>query len=129
MSQSATLSVESVYEGMDFNCTLHRVRYDQLCQGTFDKLVPLICSVISDYAIEADNVILVGGCSRIPKLQEQVIKVFPEFSVSRDFDTLNVFALGCVAEAAHLQLALKDASKFTKECEATDFVLKMRGQE
>ena len=74
----ATIEVDSLYEGEDFNQTLTRARFENLCGEEFQACLEPVKKVISDAKVsksEIHDVVLVGGSTRIPKIQ-QLLKDF-----------------------------------------------------
>lgn len=80
-SNSATVSVESLAEGMDFHSSINRIRYETLGRKTFGQIADLIDSGIKKAGLEnfdIDEVLLVGGTSHTPKLASNISHNFPE---------------------------------------------------
>jgi heat shock protein 5 len=74
----ARLEVEALYEGIDFSETLTRARFEELNLDLFKKTLGPVQKVLEDAGMdksEVDEVVLVGGSTRIPKVQ-QLLKDF-----------------------------------------------------
>eukprot|EP00121_Abeoforma_whisleri_P010155 Awhi_evm1s9359 len=74
----ARIEIESLYDGMDFSETLTRAKFEELCADLFKSTLEPVKKVISEAGIsksEIDEVVLVGGSTRIPKVQ-QLVKGF-----------------------------------------------------
>merc|ERR1712137_1108473 len=72
------VEIEGLYDGMDFSETLTRARFEELCIDLFKKTLTPVSKVMDDSELkksEVDEVVLVGGSTRIPKVQ-QLIKDF-----------------------------------------------------
>merc|ERR1740130_1183038 len=72
------VEIEGLFEGKDFSETLTRARFEELCIDLFKKTLTPVQKVIDDSDLkkaEIDEVVLVGGSTRIPKVQ-QLLKVF-----------------------------------------------------
>merc|ERR1711959_35931 len=72
------LEIEGLFEGKDFSETLTRARFEELCIDLFKKTLTPVQKVIDDSDLkkgEIDEVVLVGGSTRIPKVQ-QLLKDF-----------------------------------------------------
>merc|ERR1712023_208545 len=70
---SARLEVESLYDGIDFSETLTRARFEDLNIDLFKKTMAPVSRVLSDAGLsksEVDEIVLVGGSTRIPKVQQ-----------------------------------------------------------
>merc|ERR1719235_1617985 len=74
----ARLEVESLYDGIDFSETLTRARFEDLNIDLFKKTMGPVKKVMADGGLsknEIDEIVLVGGSTRIPKVQ-QLLKDF-----------------------------------------------------
>merc|ERR1719263_245590 len=64
-STQAHIEIDSLFDGVDFNSTITRARFEDLCMDYVEK-------VLRDAKIAkggVDEVVLVGGSTRIPKIQ------------------------------------------------------------
>lgn len=80
-SSSATFSVESLVDGVDFRSTVNRSRYEILALKTFTRFTRLVEEVIKKAdldILDIDEVILSGGTSHTPKIAKNIEAVFPE---------------------------------------------------
>ncbi|EXJ77664.1 hypothetical protein A1O3_09893 [Capronia epimyces CBS 606.96] len=81
LSASATFSVESLADGVDFRSTINRTRYDILALKTFARFTRLVEEVIKKAGLDVldiDEVILSGGTSHTPKIAKNIEAIFPE---------------------------------------------------
>ena len=81
-STQATIEIDSLFEGIDFNSQITRARFEELNMDYFRKTMAPVEKVLRDAKLsksEVDEVVLVGGSSRIPKVQ----KLLQEFFNSR----------------------------------------------
>merc|ERR1711939_12421 len=72
------LEIEGLHDGVDFSETLTRARFEELCIDLFKKTLTPVQKVMDDSEMkksEIDEVVLVGGSTRIPKVQ-QLLKDF-----------------------------------------------------
>merc|ERR1712164_184231 len=72
------VEIEGLFEGKDFSETLTRARFEELCIDLFKKTLTPVQKVLDDSELkksEIDEVVLVGGSTRIPKVQ-QLLKDF-----------------------------------------------------
>ena len=70
--------VEGLINGIDFDETLTRAKFEELCNDLFKKTLKPVEAVMGDSGLkrsEIDEIVLVGGSTRIPKVQ-QLIKEF-----------------------------------------------------
>lgn len=85
-SSSATVSVESLADGLDFHSSINRIRYETLGRKVFAQIADLIDSGIKKAGLEnfdIQEVLLVGGTSHTPKLASNISHNFPESTVIR----------------------------------------------
>merc|ERR1719162_2293781 len=71
-STQATIEIDSLYEGIDFSCTLSRARFEELNMDYFRNSMGPVEKCMRDSGIDKKNVhevVLVGGSTRIPKVQ------------------------------------------------------------
>lgn len=115
-STQATVEVDSLYEGLDFYTTLSRAKFEALNGDIFRRTIFPIDGVLRDAKLrieDVDEVVLVGGSSRIPKIQEMLKSKFngkePCHSVNPD----EAVAHGAAVQAAILQ---GKASGAASEC-------------
>jgi molecular chaperone DnaK (HSP70) len=66
------ISIEGLVDGIDFSETITRARFEELCSDLFKKTLQPVQQVLDDAGMkksEVDEVVLVGGSTRIPKVQ------------------------------------------------------------
>ena len=81
MSSAAqtTIEIDSLFEGVDFYTSLTRARFEELNQDLFRKTMEPVEKVLRDAKIDKGSVhdiVLVGGSTRIPKVQKMVSDFF-----------------------------------------------------
>uniref|UniRef100_A0A8C5TL86 Heat shock protein family A (Hsp70) member 14 n=1 Tax=Malurus cyaneus samueli TaxID=2593467 RepID=A0A8C5TL86_9PASS len=77
---SANCFVDSLYDGLDFDCNVSRARFELICSSLFSKCVEAIKKLLQQVGFTADDinkVVLCGGSARIPKLQQLIKDIFP----------------------------------------------------
>uniref|UniRef100_A0AB39JC67 Heat Shock Protein 70 n=1 Tax=Florenciella sp. virus SA2 TaxID=3240092 RepID=A0AB39JC67_9VIRU len=75
----AHLEIDSLYEGIDFNSTITRAKFEQLNMSLFQKCLKSVEQVLMDSKIsksQIDEIVLVGGTTRIPKMQQLLSDFF-----------------------------------------------------
>lgn len=80
-SSSATVSVESLADGLDFHSSINRIRYETLGRKVFGQIADQIDAAIKKAGLEnfdINEVLLVGGTSHTPKLASNISYNFPE---------------------------------------------------
>lgn len=75
----ASISIDCLYDGCDFNCKITRSRFEELCSDLFRKCINQIDDVLRDAKKskgDIDEIVLVGGSSRILKIQKMLKDYF-----------------------------------------------------
>merc|ERR1719253_2150086 len=70
---SATIELEALKDGVDLTETLSRARFEELNMDLFRKTMEPVAQVLKDAKVgkaDVDEVVLVGGSTRIPKVQQ-----------------------------------------------------------
>ncbi|KEF56042.1 uncharacterized protein A1O9_07623 [Exophiala aquamarina CBS 119918] len=81
LSSSATFSVESLADGVDFRSTINRSRYEISAFKVFGRFTRLVEEVVKKAeldVLDVDEVILSGGTSHTPKIAKNIQAIFPE---------------------------------------------------
>ncbi len=74
-----TIEIDSLYEGIDFNTSITRARFEELNMDLFRKCMEPVEKVLKDSKLDKASiheVVLVGGSTRIPKVQELLSNFF-----------------------------------------------------
>lgn len=103
-SKTAMIEIDSLHEGLDFNLTLTRAKFEDLNSVFFRQTLEPVDTVLSDAKIsksEIHDIVLVGGTTRIPKIQELLKAYFN----GKDLCT-NINPDECVAYGATVQAAV-----------------------
>jgi len=117
LSSSAQTSVEidSLYEGIDFYTSITRARFEELCQDLFRSTMEPVERVLRDAKIDKGSVheiVLVGGSTRIPKIQKLVSDFFNGKEPNKSINPDEAVAYGAAVQAAILT---GDTSSKTQE--------------
>ncbi|CAI2175561.1 693_t:CDS:2 [Funneliformis geosporum] len=104
-SSTSTCSVESLAEGIDFHGNINRTRFEIMANKLFSRTLEIISEALKNNDLEPqsiDEVILVGGASRIPKLQSKLRDMFanPSTLIRQDFEPDEVVAYGCAFQGS-----------------------------
>ncbi|ANB11342.1 Hsp70 family ATPase SSA3 [Sugiyamaella lignohabitans] len=107
LSSSAQTSIEidSLYEGIDFYTSITRARFEELCQDLFRSTIEPVEKVLRDSKIDKSSVneiVLVGGSTRIPKVQKLVSDFFNGKEPNRSINPDEAVAYGAAVQAAIL---------------------------
>jgi L1 cell adhesion molecule like protein len=80
-AQSTAISYDNFYDGEDLNVKINRSRLESICEPEFKRCMDPVAAALADAkmgAIQIDDVVLVGGSTRIPKIQEMLSELFPD---------------------------------------------------
>ena len=103
--QQTTIEIDSLADGIDYSYVLTRARFEDVCSQLFrDTLVP-VENVIRDSKLskdQIDEIVLVGGSSRIPKIQELLVKFFNGKTLCKSINPDECVAYGAAIQAAIL---------------------------
>lgn len=78
-ASTATIEIDSLYEGHDFSMVLTRAKFEDLASDIFKRTMEPVHKVLVDGKIgksQIDEVVLVGGTTRIPKIQNMLKEYF-----------------------------------------------------
>jgi L1 cell adhesion molecule like protein len=104
-STSTTIEIDSLYDGVDFNTTLTRARFDELCGEVFSKTMAPVEKVLTDAKMDKkdiDEIVLVGGSTRIPKIQKLLSDFFNGKQLNKSVNPDEVVAAGAAIQASIL---------------------------
>ena len=104
-SAQASIEIDSLFEGQDFATTITRARFEELNQDLFQQCMEPVESVLRDAHVEkgkVDQIVLVGGSSRIPKVQDLLSKYFGGRELNRSINPDEAVAYGAAVQGAIL---------------------------
>ena len=98
---TAKLDIESLYDGVDFSETLSRARFEELNLDLFKKTMEPVKKVLNDADLkktEIDQLILVGGSTRIPRVQQMLKDFFNGKELNRGVNPDEAVAFGAAVQ-------------------------------
>lgn len=104
-STQTTLEIDSLYDGIDFMSSITRARFEELCSEVFKSTMDPVEKVLLDAKIskgEVDEIILVGGSTRIPKIQKMLSDFFNGKELCKSLNPDEAVAIGATVQAAIL---------------------------
>jgi len=104
-STTTTIEVESLFDGVDYSTTLSRAKFEQLAESFFNKSLEPLSRVLSDAKVgknEIDEIVLVGGTTRIPKIQELLSNYFNGKQLNKSLNPDEAVAIGAAIQCAIL---------------------------
>jgi len=104
-SNTASIELESIHEGIDFFTSITRARFESLCMNLFQKCINPVSKVLQDAGVSKSGVhdiVLVGGSTRIPKIQELLSSFFNGKELNKGINPDEAVAYGAAVQAAIL---------------------------
>ncbi|KAF4113948.1 hypothetical protein G5714_006493 [Onychostoma macrolepis] len=101
----ARIEIESFFEGEDFSETLTRAKFEELNMDLFCSTLKPVQNVLDDADMkkaDIDEIVLVGGSTRIPKIQQLVKEFFNGKEPSRGINPEEAVAYGAAVQAGVL---------------------------
>jgi len=99
------VEIESLYDGIDFSETLTRAKFEELCMDLFKKTLGPVKKVMDDSDLgkhEIHEVVLVGGSTRIPKVQQLIKDFFNGKEPNRGINPDEAVAYGAAVQGGIL---------------------------
>ena len=104
-STQATIEIDSLFEGIDYSASITRARFEELSSDLFTRLFEPLDKVLKDSGIskgQVDEIVLVGGSTRIPKVQKYLSDYFNGKSLNKSVNPDEAVAYGAAVQAAIL---------------------------
>merc|ERR1711988_1098997 len=104
-SHTASIEIDSFFEGVDFFTSISRARFEELNMDLFRKCLEPVEKVLRDSSTskgEVHDVVLVGGSTRIPKVQKLLQDFFNGKEPCRSINPDEAVAYGAAVQAAIL---------------------------
>ncbi|XP_077967455.1 heat shock 70 kDa protein 1-like [Styela clava] len=117
VSTKAKIHIDGLHDGIDFASNISRAKFEELNYDFFAKTMQTVEDVLSDANMdkeEIDNVVVVGGSTRIPKIRELLEDFFNGKKISKTINPDEAVAYGAAALAANLSSgSQKEIKEFT----------------
>lgn len=100
-----TVEVDSLYNGEDFYATITRARFEDINSEMFKSTIQPVEKVLKDAKMprdKVDDIVLVGGSTRIPKIQSLVSEYFGGRQLNKSINPDEAVAYGAAVQAAVL---------------------------
>uniref|UniRef100_A0A8C1I9H3 Hypoxia up-regulated protein 1 n=1 Tax=Cyprinus carpio TaxID=7962 RepID=A0A8C1I9H3_CYPCA len=102
--------IEGLMDDIDFKAKVTRSEFEALCEDLFDRVPGPVKEALAAAEMnmdEIDQVILVGGSTRVPKVQDVLLKAVGKEELSKNINADEAAAMGAVYQAAALSKAFK----------------------
>lgn len=110
-SSTASIEIDALLDGVDFYMNLTRAKLESLCSSFFKRCLDPLDTVLADSKLgkkDIHDVVLVGGTTRVPKLQEMLSAYFGGKELCRSINPDEAVAYGAAVQAAILS-GVKDS--------------------
>jgi L1 cell adhesion molecule like protein len=104
-STQAFVEIDGLFEGVDFTSSITRARFEDLCMDYFKATLEPVEKVLRDAKMsksQVHEVVLVGGSTRIPKVQQLLSDYFNGKQLNKSINPDEAVAFGATVQAAIL---------------------------
>lgn len=104
-ASETTIEVDYLYDGIDFSTCITRARFAELNMDLFEKSIELVEKCLADAKMDkrgVHDVVLTGGSSRIPKVQELLQGFFDGKQLNKSINPDEAVAYGAAVQAAKM---------------------------
>lgn len=102
-SNEDVVQVETLCEGIDYYATITRAEFERLCSDLFTGTLHYVEKALVDAGMtkkDINNVILVGGSTRIPKIRQMISQFFDGVDITGSVNPDEAIACGAAVQAA-----------------------------
>jgi len=104
-SAQANIEIDSLFEGIDFYTSITRARFEELCSDLFKGTLEPVEKAMRDAKMDKssiNDIVLVGGSTRIPKVQKLLQDFFNGKELNKSINPDEAVAYGAAVQAAIL---------------------------
>merc|ERR1739849_984 len=104
-SAQANIEIDSLFEGIDFYTSITRARFEELCSDLFKGTLEPVEKSLRDAKLDKgqiQEIVLVGGSTRIPKVQKILQDFFNGKELNKSINPDEAVAYGAAVQAAIL---------------------------
>lgn len=99
------MEIDSLFQGIDFHSSITRARFEEICSDLFRSTLDPVEKAMQDAKLDKskiDEIILVGGSTRIPKIQKLLSDYFNGKALNKSINPDEAVAYGAAVQAAIL---------------------------
>ncbi|KAM7187942.1 Heat shock protein 70 family [Naviculisporaceae sp. PSN 640] len=100
-----TIEIDSLFDGEDFNAQITRARFEDINAKAFSGTLEPVAQVLKDAGLEksqVDEIVLVGGSTRIPRIQKLLVDFFDGKKLEKSINPDEAVAYGAAVQAGIL---------------------------
>merc|ERR1719466_526880 len=104
-STQASIEIDSLHDGIDFYTNITRARFEELCSDLFKATLVPVEKSLADAKLDKtkiEEIVLVGGSTRIPKVQKLLTDYFNGKALNKSINPDEAVAYGAAVQAAIL---------------------------
>jgi L1 cell adhesion molecule like protein len=129
-STVATIDIDSLMDGIDFELDITRAEFEEMCDDLFTRCMTLTKQTLADAHLEPfdiEDVVLVGGSTRVPKIQELLSSLFRDRQTGelkelcKSINPDEAVAYGAAIQAAMLNYVDDDVREGVYRSEDEDY--------
>ncbi|CAF2130080.1 unnamed protein product [Brassica rapa subsp. narinosa] len=106
----APISVESLHDDRDFRSTISREKFEELCKDLWERSLTPLKDILKHSGLKMDDIYaveLIGGATRVPKLQSTIQEFIGKQDLDKHLDADEAIVLGSALHAANLSDGIK----------------------
>ncbi|CAN7081069.1 unnamed protein product [Brassica oleracea var. botrytis] len=106
----APISVESLHDDRDFRSTISREKFEELCKDLWERSLTPLKDILMHSGLKMDDIYaveLIGGATRVPKLQSTIQEFIGKQDLDKHLDADEAIVLGSALHAANLSDGIK----------------------
>eukprot|EP00128_Syssomonas_multiformis_P018536 Colp12_sorted_trinity150504_noHs@1448 len=99
----ADIEIDSLMDGIDFQSSITRAKFEDLCADLFKSCLSPVEQVLKDSKVpkeKVDDIVLVGGSTRVPKIQSLLQEFFNGKELNKSINPDEAVAYGAAVQAA-----------------------------
>ena len=110
-SQKTNINIYNFFKNLNLYIDITKEEFDLLCEDLYEKIKVILNNVITDSKLnieDIDDIVVVGGSSRIPKIKEILIEKFGEDKIRDQINPEEAVAIGATWQAHKILKSNKD---------------------
>ncbi|XP_044737177.1 heat shock 70 kDa protein-like isoform X3 [Chrysoperla carnea] len=120
-----SIEVDAIMDGLDFYVRISRVKFEEICMDLFQRTISILEQALNDAQLtrnQIDEILLVGGSTRIPKIQSLLQKYFNGKTLNYSLNPDESVAIGASIQAEILMEDKFANREFAKNVQLIDVI-------